>query len=111
MFTATAFAGTTKTVSATSTPTSVTLKWKATTKATKYVVYGSLGQNSLKKIKEIKKTSTTVKKVAGKSLKSNTTYRFRVKAYKGKKLLATSKIKTVVSHVQWFIYPTTAIAA
>ena len=73
---------------------SITLNWTKSKKATKYVVYGNLSgsENKLKKIKNVKGKSTTIKKI-GKTLKKGRYYKFMVVALdKNNKVVSTSKM-------------------
>ena len=71
----------------------ITLKWKRVSSAKGYVIYGARKGKKLKKIKTIKKGTTT--SWTHKKLKSKKTYKYVVKAYTikngKKKWLATSK--------------------
>lgn len=69
----------------------VKLSWNKVPGATKYVVYGQLCGKRFKKLKTVKGTSYTVKKIKGKKLRAHDTYKFCVVASKGLKKIVTSK--------------------
>ncbi len=85
--------------SATSKKNSVTLKWKKVSGAKGYVIYRSTKKSSgFKAIKTFKKGSTV--KFTNKKLKKNTTYYYKIRAYKlnskGKKVFGSySKVKKI----------------
>ncbi|MBQ0040442.1 MAG: hypothetical protein KBS56_00190 [Clostridiales bacterium] len=56
------------------------ISWNKIPGASKYVVYGNQCGKTIKKIKTVRGTSLTVKKIAGKKLKAHTTYKFYVVA-------------------------------
>ncbi len=69
----------------------VKVTWNKTKGATKYVIYGAPCGKKQKKLKTVKGTSYTVKKISGKKLKAHAAYQFKVAAYSGNKKLAESR--------------------
>ena len=77
------------------TKTSVTVSWTKQKKAAKYVIYGNKcgSKNKMKKLATATTGSKTFKKVAGKTVKKGTTYKFIIVALdKEDKVVSTSKI-------------------
>lgn len=67
----------------------VKLSWGKVNGATKYVVYGNICGKKYKKIKTTTSLNYTVKRISGKKLKAHSAYKFKVKAYKGSKVIKT----------------------
>ena len=74
----------------------VKLTWKKVDGAKSYIVYGQLNGKKYKKIATVKKSknSYTVKKIAGKALKSGKVYQFYVVAKTAKGNVKSKEIMT-----------------